>query len=413
MACSRHCWVPIFGVGRPAAAALTSAILVALTVFVTAPAQAQTFTILHSFSYNGSGGGNYPYAGVNLIAGSLYGTASQGGQFGYGTVFELNHRGSGWVLQTLHSFAGGSDGAYPWARVAAGPGGILYGTTGGGGNGYGTVFSLRLHATACLSAVCPWIETVLYRFQGGSDGGYPCYADDLAFDHAGNIYGTTTGDTNGNDGTIFELSPSNGGWTETILHRFTNQESPCGGVTFDTAGNLYGTTFAGGIGYGTVYELTPSGSGWVYHTIYEFQGTGGSATPIGGVTFDTSGNLYGTTAANGGTVYEMQPSNGGWAFTVIYNNIPTCNGPADTPTVDAAGNVYGTVLNECSNLGFVFKLTPSGGGWTETTLVVFGAGNNNAEFPYDSVVVDANGNVYGTTLAGGSGATGTVWEITP
>ena len=168
---------------------------------------------------------------------------------------------------------------------------------------------------------------------------------------------------------IWELSPSNGAWTETVLHRFTNRETPWAGVTFDGAGNLYGTTVAGGIGYGTVYELTPSGSGWNYQTLYEFQGRDDGFYPEGGVVFDAVGNLYGTTSngsGGGGSVFEMQPSGSGWTFTTIYNYFPGPFGPQDTPTLDAAGNIYGTVFNEgYGNFGVVFKLTPSGGGWTE------------------------------------------------
>jgi len=391
--------------------ALVAPLLFATAVLTLPSAQAQTFTVLHSFSDKGDGG--FPYAGVNLIVGSLYGTTSEGGRYGYGTVYELKHGGSSWVLSTLYNFTGGRDGGYPLGRVTAGPGGILYGTTAAGGDGYGTVFTLRLPATACHTAICPWIETVLYRFQGGSDGAYPEYADDLVFDQAGNIYGTTSGDSSGNDGTVFELSPSNGGWTETILHHFTNAEQPFAGVTFDTAGNLYGTTPNGGAGYGTVYKLTPSGSGWTYNTIYEFQSP---SYPIGGVTFDPSGNLYGTTisSGSGGYAFELQSSNGGWTFTNIYNNFASNFGAFDTPTLDAAGNAYGTVFTEGpSNFGLVFKLTPSSGGWTETNLTLFGIGNNDGNSPYGSVVLDASGNVYGTTLQGGSDGNGTVWEITP
>jgi uncharacterized repeat protein (TIGR03803 family) len=396
---------------RAGTSALVLLFMFATAILAMPPAQAQTYTVLHSFSDKGDGG--FPYAGVNLIVGNLYGTTSEGGRYGYGTVYELKHRGSSWTLSTLYSFTGGSDGAYPYGRVTAGPGGILYGTTAAGGKGYGTVFTLRMPAIACHTAICPWIETVLYRFQGGSDGAYPGYADDLVFDQAGNIYGTTSGDSSGNDGTVFELSPSNGGWTETILHRFTNGEQPFAGVIFDTAGNLYGTTPNGGAGYGTVYKLTPSGSGWTYSTIYEFQSP---SYPIGGVAFDTSGNLYGATisSGSGGYAYELQPSNGGWTFTTIYNNFASNFGAFDTPTLDTAGNVYGTVFTEGpSNYGLVFKLTPSGGGWTETNLKLFGTGNNEGIFPYGSVVLDASGNVYGTTLQGGSDGDGTVWEIMP
>jgi len=402
--------------------ALTLALLCTLATIALPSAQAQTVTVLHSFT--GKGDGALPYSGVNLIVGSLYGTTSDGGQGGAGTVYRLNHRGSGWVLSTLYSFTGGSDGGGPLARVTAGPGGILYGTTYGGGHtggnchasgGCGTVFSLHEQPTACHSAICPWIETVLYAFQGGSDGANTGWSDDLVFDQAGNIYGTTSGDSNGDDGTVWELSPSNGGWTETVLHRFTNGELPWSGVTFDGAGNLYGTTDAGGIGYGSVYELTPSGSGWNYQTIYEFQGRGDGFYPVGGVVFDAAGNLYGTTSngsGNGGSVFEMQPSGSGWTFITLYNDFASPFGPQDTPTLDAAGNVYGTVFNEgYGNFGVVFKLAQSGGKWTETNLAIFSGDNYG---PYGSVILDGEGNVYGTTAFGGSnGENGSIWEITP
>jgi len=423
MKCSRYGRESSSRITRLPGGAPALAALVALVVLAAAAARAQTLTLLHPFT--GGGDGGQPYAGVNLIAGSLYGTTSYAGQHGYGTVYQLHHRGSGWVLSTLYSFTGNSDGGAPVARVTAGPGGILYGTTysGGyrGGNcsayGCGTVFSLHEQPTACLSAICPWVETVLYAFHGGSDGAYTGYDDDLVFDQAGNIYGTTPGDSNGNDGTVWELSPSNGGWTETVLHRFTSGETPWAGVTFDRVGNLYGTTVLGGIGYGTVYELTPSGSGWSYQTLYEFRGSDDGFYPEGGVVFDSAGNLYGTTSngsGEGGTVFEMQPAGSGWTFTTIYSAFPSPFGPQDTPTLDAAGNVYGTVFNEgYGNFGVVFKLTPSGGGWTETNLAIFANGSEDA--PYGSVVLDGEGNVYGTTLygGGGSGDNGTVWEITP
>jgi uncharacterized repeat protein (TIGR03803 family) len=193
----------------------------------------------------------------------------------------LKHQGSGWVLATLYDFLGGQDGDGPYSGVVTGPGGMLYGATYSGGNGYGTVYRLHPPANVCQATDCPWVEDVLYRFLGGNDGAHPGNADALTFDSAGNVYGTTAGDKNadGNIGTVFELSPSNGGWTESVLYRFTRDEQPLAGVTFDAAGNLHGTTSAGGHGYGTVYELSPSSNGWVYQTIYEFQNMGDGATP--------------------------------------------------------------------------------------------------------------------------------------
>ena len=171
------------------------AIVFVLTVVAIPAAQAQTFTVLHNFT-GGQDGAN-PWAGLTMDkAGNLYGT-TYGGGAGYGTVYELKHKGQGWVFGPLHSFAGGSDdGAYPWyGALVFGPDGSLYGTTlaGGGGSncdgvGCGTVFNLKPSSIACKTTLCPWTENVLYRFDY-YDGAYP--SGELAFDQAGNLYGTT------------------------------------------------------------------------------------------------------------------------------------------------------------------------------------------------------------------------------
>ena len=180
------------------------------------------------------------------------------------------------------------------------------------------VYSLSPPATGCKTALCPWTETILYQFTGGSDGSNP--GGNLTFDRAGNLYGTTPYGGAFGQGTVFKLTPSNGGWTESVLHSFTggsDGEQPNGGVILDEAGNLYGTTWEGGgsgcwgPGCGTVFQLTPSGSGWKENILYSFQyGTDGGY-PIGGLIFDPSGNLYGTTTSGGsgggGTVFELSP----------------------------------------------------------------------------------------------------------
>ncbi len=375
--------------------------------------EAQTLNVLHVFTSVPSG--TSPWAGPIIIGGNLYGTTDGGGIGDNGTVFELKHRGSGWILETLYKFLGGTDGSGAYAGVVQGPDGKLYGVTYTGGNGYGTVFRVFPQPTICAAADCPWQEEVLYRFQGGSDGSLPGNEDALAFDRAGNIYGTTRGDRtpDGNAGTVFELSPSSGGWTETVLHRFVGGELPLAGVTFDAAGNLYGTTAYGGNGYGTVYELSPSGNGWVYQAIYTFHNTGDGGNPWGGLAKDAAGDFYGTTTVgNGGTIFQLQPSDGGWTFSTLYQGFPSDVGPLDTPTLDSAGNIYGTVLsNHESNAGLVFKLTPSNGGWTETNLAIFQV-NGTAEYPDGGVAVDSQGNVFGTTQESPF-EYGTVWEITP
>jgi uncharacterized repeat protein (TIGR03803 family) len=246
---------------------LLFAVVFGTTVF----AQAQTYTVLHYFT--GGGDGSEPVAGLTLAgAGNFYGATAYGGSAGSGTVFNLRQAGSGWILTTLYNYQGGYDGAEPEAPPAIGPDGSLYGTTYEGGPsgcviGCGTVYKLTPPANSCRSASCPWTKTVVHSFQSSSrtDGAFPGYGK-LIFDQAGNLYGTTSGGGANGFGTVFELIPSNGSWTETILYSFSSIEDgylPYSSVIFDSVGNLFGTTQNGGPNSnGTVYELSPTGSGW-------------------------------------------------------------------------------------------------------------------------------------------------------
>jgi len=394
---------------------------------VPVPSEAQTFTVLHTFT--GGADGSQPVAGLTMDrGGNLYGTTSAGGA-GYGTVFKLTHTGSAWVETTLYTFQGGMDGAKPQARVVFGPDGTLYGTTTGSGGGAGTVFNLRPPATFCRSILCPWSETVLYRFTGGADG-EPIYGD-LTFDAAGNIYGTASGGGGGCSlyggcGVVFKLSRSGGGWIENVLYRFVDGigQTPTSGVIFDSAGNLYGTLLYGGThGRGTVYELTPSGPGWKQTTLYSFGAAPDGGNPYGGLVFDQQGNLYGTTfdggAGNGGTVYQLQPMGGNWTYTTLYS-LPENQGAYDGPTMDSSGNLYATTVGGGNGLGNVFELSPGANGWIPTDLHDFSFQHlEQGYFPVGGVVLDAHGNLYGTTASGGNmgpgcgEGCGVVWEITP
>jgi uncharacterized repeat protein (TIGR03803 family) len=414
---------------RAAPAALTIAIMLALAAALTPAAQAQTFSVIHTFSVpEGTG----PVPGVTLdAAGNLYGTASAGASNGDGTVFELKPWRGTWILNSLFRF-NGNNGSNPYSGVVFGPDGALYGTTYAGGSGdVGVVYSLRPPVTACKTVLCPWTETILYQFAGGSDGGYPAFGN-LIFDQAGNIYGTTSlGGTLG-QGTVFKLTPSNGGWTETVLYSFTGGSGgsdgaqPWSGVIFDRAGNLYGTTVigggsgCGGGGCGTVYQLTAAGSGWKENTLYSFQGGSDGYNPYAGLIFDQSGNLCGGTWLGGsggysGTVFELSPAGGGWTFTVLYS--PNGGGgPVGNLALDATGVLYGTTgFDGAYSNGSVFKLTPSNGGWIYTGLHDFcpGGNCNDGSEPTGSVSWDASGNLYGTTYGGGAYGNGVVWEITP
>ena len=344
-------------------------------------AQAQTYTVLHYFT--GGGDGSEPIAGLTMAgAGNFYGATAYGGSADGGTVFKLRQAGSGWVLSTLYNFQGGYDGAEPDAPPTIGPDGSLYGTTYEGGSGCGigcgTVYKLTPPANSCKSASCPWTKTVLHFFQSssGADGAFPGYGK-LIFDQAGNLYGATSaGGTNG-FGTVFELTPSNGSWTETILYSFSTYEDgflPYSGVIFDSVGNLYGTTQNGGAySHGNVYELSPTGSGWTKSTLWSFDGSvnqGAGAT--GGVVMDAQGNLYGRTISDGpqygGTAYQLSPSNGQWNYTLLAGLPPADYGPLDAPTLDAAGNVYLTSKGAPGN-GTVVEVTPSSGGWQLNILL--------------------------------------------
>jgi len=183
------------------------------------------------------------------------------------------------------------------------PAGNLYGSTSGGGNGEGVIFELSPSGSG-------WTDTTLYAFHDGLDGGTP--DGGLVLDSAGNLYGTTfTGGSDGR-GVVYQLSPSNGSWSITTLHSFTGGEQ--GGtifasLTFDPAGNLYGvTTNAGLNGTGNVFELTPSNGGWTYTDLYDFPASGGN--PYGTLLWN-NGTLYGTTLYGGmdglGTVFAVTP----------------------------------------------------------------------------------------------------------
>ncbi|MFZ0793132.1 MAG: choice-of-anchor tandem repeat GloVer-containing protein [Candidatus Korobacteraceae bacterium] len=398
---------------------LVLAIVVGLIVAATwvPRAQAQSYNVLYTFS--GCTDGNTPTSTlVTDRAGSLYGTTQYGGtacgMAGQGLVFRLKRVGSGWVNTPIHTFVGGSnDGEDPvnYGGLTIGPDGSLYGTAAGGGaSDVGVVFRLRPPATACVSVLCPWSADILHSFSDSPDGADPF--SNVAFDSAGNLYGTTF--EGGQEfGVAYELTPSGGGWTEDILYDVGDLIAA--GLTFDRAGNLYGVTMEGGLGLGTVFQLTPSGSGWTQNILHTFSGGSDGADPVGGLVLDQAGNFYGTTASGangGGTVFQLSPSGSSWTFTTIYR-FSGSDGPFSTLTIDAAGNLYGTTLADGAfEAGSVFKLTPSGGSWAFTDLHDFQSGNGGIS-PIGGVTLDSAGNLYGTTSAGGVHGAGVVWEIAP
>jgi len=294
--------------------------------------------------------------------------------------------------------------------------GNLYGTTYfGGAYNQGTVFEL-IPAPDGDST-----EITLHSFGLGTDGFGPVAG--LIFDSAGNLYGTTYLGGEGGGGTVFELTPNGDGtWTETTLYSFYQDGvRPLGRLTFDAAGNLYGTTYAGGAqSYGTVFALTPNGSGgWTYAVLHSF-GLDDGAGPEAGLTFDAAGNLYGTTTyggnGNAGTVFELTPeAGGGWSYEVLYRFSADGFYPVTDLIFDRAGNMYGTtLLGGSGDCGTVFGLRPKAGGdWTEGVVHNFSGGSDDGCIPEGDVTFDDAGHLYGTTGAGGAYGYGTVFGMKP
>ena len=234
--------------------------------------------------------------------------------------------------------------------------------------------AFALGAILALSAWAADTEKVLYSFTGGNDGGDP--AAQLVFDGAGNAYGTTVVGGLYGCGTVFELTPLSGGrWQQSVLYNFScfgDGKNPYGGVTFDGSGNLYGTTVAGGSGgacsgdgCGVVYKLTPSGGGWTQTVLYNFTGGDDGYGPGSAVVLDKAGNIYGTAPDGGaysqGVIYQLSLKNGQWQQTVIHaftGGDDGAVGSLGSLLLDAAGNLYGvTELGGRYGAGIVFKLS--------------------------------------------------------
>ncbi|MGO9508712.1 MAG: choice-of-anchor tandem repeat GloVer-containing protein [Mycobacterium sp.] len=380
-------------------------------------------SVLWSFG-NGSDGVS-PSAGLTMDAtGNLYGTTSTGGAYGYGTVFKLTTTAGGiWSESILWSFGRDGDGMNPLAALVMDATGHLYGTTSTGGTyGKGAVFKLTPTAGGI------WTESILWNFGGGTDGVNP--AGGMIMDARGNLYGMTGAGGADNGGTVFELtrpSTDEGNWTESILWSFSGGflevDDTSDSLTIDFHGDLYGTTIFGGVyGYGTAFELIPpstTGGNWTESVLWNFGNGVDAADPEGGVIMDATGHLYGNSLGGGvgaGTVFELTPPStdeGNWTESILWN---FCSGsycgdgslPEAGLIMDASGNLYGTTVlggvygQPHGANGTVFKLTPpatAGESWNESVVWSFD-GADGAD-PEAGVIMDASGNLYGTTSAGG------------
>lgn len=266
---------------------------------------------------------------------------------------------------------------------------------------------------------------VLYGFKGGSDGGG--LFGSVTLDANGNLYGGTVGGGDGG-GTIFELMPGSRGWTKSVVYGLdyhSDGGNPSGGLVFDAESNLYGTTSSGGpLDFGTVFQLTPGSGGWSLNVLMDYGSTAG-------LTMDAAGNLYG---ASGDIVFELTPGSNGWSEKVLYT-FGTKKGDGGITDaamiVDASGNLYGTTQAGgnrgpwCSGgggCGVVFEVSPaSHGSWKEHIPHRFAAFRYDGQYAVGGVVMDAAGNLYGTTIEGGTHRNegiclvgcGTIYRLTP
>jgi len=410
-------------------------------------AQAQTFTVLYSFT--NSPDGAFPFGGLlrDVATGNLYGTTLSGGctAYGCGTVFKLDPATNPPTETILYSFGSvpsGLDPQDPYAALVMDTAGNLYGTTRDGGTfGVGTVFRLDTSGTL----------TVLHAFTtAGTDGNNP-YAG-LVMDTAGNLYGTANPSVSAPGGTVFKIhTPDN---SFAVLHTFTGVDgaNPTGTVILDGAGNLYGTASAGGsgscvnfitneqLGCGTVFKLDLATNPPTETVLYSFKGGSDGDGPIAGLITDAAGNLYGTTSAGGspisetcsgqtgvvggcGTVFKLDPATNPPTETVLYSFKGGSDGalPYAGLVMDAAGNLYGTTSEggpgTCTGrnqvvvgCGTVFKLDPAG---NETVLYSFTGGSDGAFPLYGHLVMDPAGNFYGTASSFlALGGFGTVFKLT-
>jgi uncharacterized repeat protein (TIGR03803 family) len=270
-------------------------------------------------------------------------------------------------------------------------------------SGCGVVYKLTPSADGA------WTETVLHEFSGAADGGvaYP----GVVLDAAGNVYGANQVGGTSENGVFYELSATSGGnWQETVLHNFGGNPDVADAYATPVfnAGNLYGTSYGGGAhGQGTVYELSQSNGAWTEQVLYSFKGGSDGAEPFAPVTFDSAGNIYCTTAEGGvkgvGTAFELLAAQS-WQKVILHQFLGLESSDGANPNgmvFDAKGNLYGTTVGGgTDNPGTIFRLTPTSHGWKEAILYNFTGGNDGA-YPSVAPILDPAGNLFGTTLWGG------------
>jgi uncharacterized repeat protein (TIGR03803 family) len=410
--------------------------LVALLASVLA-LHGQTLNVLHSFGHHDLG--YQPESGVSVGPnGELYGTTPFGGAQKLGLAYEIlppASPGAAWTEAVLHSFSAGAGDGAPTLGLLVGPGGALYGTTEVNGAG---VFVLKPPVGTGIH----WREVVLHAFtDSNGDGSSPSATPILG--PGGALYGTTSSGGSSTGGALFRLVPpraQGGTWAEQILYSFPGYagdgSEPFGSLALGSDGTIYGTTKYGGADtLGTVFQLTPPaspGGAWTESLLYSFPAAGGSGSP-NGVVLGSAGVLYGSNrgansarqCSNGipcGTVFQLAPPEapgGPWTETTLhtFTGFPNGDGtqPNSTPVLGPGGALYGTTAGggTAGLVGTIYEMVPPpspGGAWTEVILYSFPESGANGVGP-NAVTLGPDGNLYGTTIAGGAHKLGTVFQL--
>ena len=389
---------------------------VALALVITAAvAWGTTYQIIQNFS--GFPQGNFPNGGlISDAAGNLYGVTAFGGHVGTGGVYKLSQKPQGgWTETVIYSF-GFTGSANPQYSLTIDARGNLYGI---GTSGFGSVFKLTPKANG------QWSESEIWSFENTREGGP---VSGLIVDAKGNLYGEAGVGAN-KCGAVYRLSRgANGKWSDTILYSFQcsgDGSGPVGGLVFDASGNLYGTADGGGGGHGVVFELTHTPGGWSESVLHAFAGGPDGSIPVDAVTLDGAGNVFGSTAAGGtgtacgtigcGVIFELvQGSSGEWTESILHSfNDADGKSPRGSLAIDQEGNLFGTTSGGGSaDQGTAFELkSDTGGQWTEQVLWSF-TGDKDGRFPTASVILGPAGQIYGCTgFNGGLNGNGTVFEL--
>jgi uncharacterized repeat protein (TIGR03803 family) len=329
------------------------------------PGSGWRLTPLHDFD----NGAESPYPGVPAIGrkGNLYDITNLGGVYRSGTIFEAIPRPGAWRFKMLHRFTGGSDGGAPTRLdpLLFDSSGNVYGAaTYGGSTNSGVVYELT-------PASGVWTEKVLYSFTGDKDGSH---LRGITFDGQGNIYGVAAYSGGNQDcgfgygcGTVYKLTHSQSGWGETTLHTF--RQGVDGGwpgpLIRDKAGNLYGITEGYGPknNGGTVWKMSPSNGGWTFRVLHAFATETVDDFGPYPLTMDDAGNLYGITnwggANNEGLLFKLTPANGRWKYTDLHDFGQDGCYPQGAVIRDAGGRLYGTA-ESCGkyDYGVIWEFTP-------------------------------------------------------